>query len=573
LVGLIAVAFGILAYASSSVVFNTWVATSSVLIEDPASSQVFGTSNVTNPQRYLATQVAILETADMAEAVQSSVGEEEPLSINEILVAREILTNVDTDLIEIEFVDKDPDRAIAYANAYLHSYETYRQTTTQGAFDTAIAGLDASIDALDDELVVILEDIANLATVEGGQGLEAELVAAINEFLESGADTETAARFETILTQLQTLQVIRALEAQNTDISLLLETRRDLMDRRSQLVMRKDQLQVDSALASTGIVASSEATDAARVLGTARVVLVGVILGVLLGVALAYLLSQRKRLFAHRSEPEGILGIPLLAEIPRFGDLDSADRIPALNSPTSPGAEAFRFAANALVARMNQLQTPSGAPMKLVVVTSAVQGEGKTISTINTALSVATSGRSVLVIDADFGDRALTRMLVGEAWIEEEFPDLPSSIQGLTNVIGGADIRDVLIPITDQYGHQVDVLTRGTLDVAATDLFNSQGIQALLDLIRPDYDYILIDSPPMLQVSYATALVRLADAVVTVIPHQSPVNTQRELSDRLRLIGAQAIGYIYNKAPVRPEMLERRGSMRDPLGTGPRSPG
>ncbi len=572
LVAVTAIAFGILAYLTSSLVFNTWVATSSVLIEDPATSQVFATPGVTNPQRYLATQVAILETSDMAEAVQDMVGEADPLTISEILGAREIVSNVDTDLIEIEFVDKEPDRAIAYANAYLGSYEAYRQTTTQGAFETAISGLDVSIAALDDELDLILEDIGNLSTVEGGEGLESELVAAINEFLEAGADSDTAARFETILTQLQTLQVIRALEAQNTDVSLLLETRRDLMDRRSQLVVRRDQLQVDSALASTGVVASSEATDAARVLGTLRVVFFGVILGVLLGVGLAYLLAQRNRLFGHRNEPEGILGIPLLGEIPRLEDLDSADRIPALTSPTTPGAEAFRFAANAMVARMNQLQTASGAPIRAVVVTSAVQGEGKTISTINTAFSVATSGRSVLVIDADFGDRALSRMLVGEAWIEEQFPGRPSSIQGITDVVErGADIRDVLIPITDRYGHQVDVLTRGTMEVAATDIFNSEGINALFDQIKSDYDYILIDTPPLLQVSYSTAVVRLADAVVTVIPHQSAVSTQRELSDRLRLLGAQVIGYIYNKAPARAEMLERPGSLRDPLGTGPRS--
>ena len=558
-----AVAFAILAVVFSNLVFNNWLATSSVLIEDPASSQVFDTSDLANPDRYLATQVAILETSDMAEAVQDLVGEADPLTIGEILQAREILTTLDTNLIEIEFVDRDPERAVAYANAYLHSYESYRKTATQGAFTTAISGLNASIEALNEELALVLDDIENLSAVRGGEDLETELMAAIEEMLagESGADA--AAQFDAILTQLQTLQVIRALESENTNISLLLDTRRDVMSRKSQLETRRDQLQVDSALASTGVVASSEATEATRALGTTRLLVFALVIGAMLGVALAYLLAVRSRRFGHRSEPEGVLGIPLLGEIPRLEELDSADRIPTLNNPSSPGAEAFRFAANAIVARMNQLQTPSGAPTKAVVVTSAVQGEGKTISTINTAFSVATSGRSVLLIDADFGDPALTRLLVGGS----------SNIQGITNVVeGDANIHDVLIPITHGHGHQVDVLPRGTIEVTATDLFNSERTKTLFDLIKSEYDYILIDSPPLLQISYSTAVVRLADAVVTVIPHESPVSTQIELLDRLSLIGAQVIGYIYNKAPVQARMLERRGSMRDPLGTGLSTP-
>lgn len=557
-----AIGFGILALIASSLVFDSSMATSSVLIEDSASSQVFSTSGAVNPERYLSTQVAILETTGMAESVQDLVDNPEPLTVNEVLESREIVSSLDTGLIEIEFVDSDPERAIAYANAYLAAYETYRETTTQGAFETAISGLDGSIDALDDELAAIHSDIESLSTVEGGAELEAELVDAINEFLEVGADTETAARFETILTQLQTLQVIRALEAQNTNVSLLLDTRRDIMARRSQLVTRRDQLQVDAALASTGIVASTEATDAARVLGPSRVVAFGMILGVLVGVGLAYWLAVRSRRFAHRSEPEALLGIPFLGEIPRLQDLDKADDIPALNNPTSPVAEAFRFAANAIVARLSQLRTAPGDPATSVVMTSAVQGEGKTILTINTAISVATSGRSVLIIDADFGDPALTRLLVGDS----------SNLQGLTNVIeGDANIQDVLIPITHRHGQHVDVLTRGNLEVTATDLFNSEATRNLFHLIKSQWDYILIDSPPLLQLSYASAVARLADAVVTVIPHKSEVSRQKELLDQLSLIGVQTLGYIYNKAPVRAEMVARRGSLKDPLGTGPRS--
>jgi Mrp family chromosome partitioning ATPase len=248
----------------------------------------------------------------------------------------------------------------------------------------------------------------------------------------------------------------------------------------------------------------------------------------------------------------------LLGEIPRVGEPGS---LPILSDPASPSAEAYRFAANTLVARLNQLADSSGEPLKLVAFTSAVLGEGKTTSTANVALSLATTGRSVLLVDADFGDQALTRTLVGDS----------SGRQGLTNMVeGDADLSEVLVPITESRGHRIDLMARGTLEMTAADLFYSEAVESLFHVLKSMYEYILIDCPPILQVSYTTAVVRLADAVVTVMPHNSRVSTQRELIDRLRLIGVPPIGYIYNKAPIRAEMVERRGSMTDPLGTGAR---
>jgi hypothetical protein len=77
---------------------------------------------------------------------------------------------------------------------------------------------------------------------------------------------------------------------------------------------------------------------------------------------------------------------------------------------------------------------------------------------------------------------------------------------------------------------------------------------------------VFIDAPPLMQVAYASVISRLADAVVPVIPHNSTVQGGVELMRRLKLIEATAIGYLYNKAPVRPEMLETGGSMHDILG-------
>ena len=559
LVGVSAIALAVLALLTARIFMNDWVAESSVLIEDPVASQLFGSPSLTQPERYLASQVAIIESPDMAEAVQMLIDGGEGLSVREILDSRDINTSRDTDLIRISFVNADPDLAIEHANAYGGAYQSYRETATAGSFASAIAGLDESIAAVDAELATIDDEIESLSSVPGLSDFEMDLEDAIAGFLAAEPDSEVAAELGNILSQLQTLQLIRTLEAQNLTFSLLVETRRDIMDRRSQLVVRRDQLQVDAALASTGIVAFSEATEAGRATSASRLAALGLILGLLAGVGLAYTLAVRNRRFDHRTEPELVLEIPMLAEVPKFGGIGRVELLPVLNKPSSPAAEAFRFTGNAIVARLNQLALQSGSSRQSIAVTSALLGDGKTVVTVNTGLSMATRGKSVLIIDADFGDPALSRMLV----------DDPTKAKGVTNVVEDIEnLSDVVIPVNLGQGHHVDVLTRGTVEISAGDFFNSSATRELFHLIKARYDYILIDCPSLLQVSYATSVVGLADGVVAVIPHDGGVSIQQELADRLDLIGTDTVGYVYNKAPKRPELVERKGSMTDIMGSG-----
>ena len=331
------------------------------------------------------------------------------------------------------------------------------------------------------------------------------------------------------------------------------------MDRRSQLVVRRDQLQVDQALASSGVVAFSPATEAERATSTSRVVGVGAILGALLGVALAYGLALRNRRFGHRSEPELVTNWPMLAEVPRFGGNGPLDLLPVLNDPVSPAAEAFRFASSAIVARMNQAEVQVGQKQQVAAFTSAVVGDGKTVVSMNAGLSAATRGKSVLIVDGDFGDPTLTRLLVGE----------DAQRVGITNLVEStALLKEMVVPVSLGSGHHVDVLTRGTINIPASDFFSSSETRELFRLLRTRYDYILIDAPPLLQVSYTTNVVALADAIVAVIPHDGRVAVTQEFQNRAQLIDAPVLGYIYNKAPKRSELMEPRGSVSDPLGSG-----
>ena len=538
---------------------NDRVAESSVLIEDPAASQVFDTASSPDPERYLSSQVAIIESSDMAEAVQALVGDNNALELAEILDSREITASRDTDLIRISFVDADANLAIIYANAFTEAYQAYREVVTETSFESAISTLDVSIAAVDAEIATLDQEIEELSSVPGETELEQQLQEAIIEFLAAEPDSESAAELGSILDQLQALQVVRSLESQDPELVLLLATRRDTTDRKSQLVVRRDQLQVDAALVSTGIVGISEATEAGRGMSPFRVAGVGLIFGVMAGIGFAYALALRNRRFDHRTQPEVVFEIPMLAEVPKFGGIGAVELLPVLNDPSSHAAEAFRFASNAIVARMNQLELHTGSSKQSVAVTSALRGDGKTVVTVNTGLSMATRGKSVLIADTDFGDPVLSRMLVGDS----------SKLKGMTDIVEStASLADVVIPVNLGHGHHVDVLTRGTIEISAVNFFNSSEVRELFTLLKARYDYILLDAPPLLQVSYATSVVGLADGVVAVIAHEGRVSLQQELLDRVDLIGTDVVGYIYNKAPKRPELLERKGSTRDVMGSG-----
>lgn len=507
LVMLSALAGAALGFLTSALFLNSSEAVATVLIEDPSSSRVFDTEPATRPERYLASQVAILESPEMAQEamdLEPSPG----LSTSQVLEARNITADSETDLIEISFSDPDREVAVGYANAYARAYEIYREEVTRNDFEAAIAELDSSIRELDQE------------------------IAAIDVELEAGPSIAGEGTGPQI------------------DEAILLETRRDILDRRSQLVVRRDQLRVDAALTSTGIVAVSEAIEAEQSVSTQRVVAIVAVLGVLGGVTAAYGLAVRNRRFGHRSEPELVLDVPGLAEIP---ELRSKHLIPVLDSPTSSEAEAFRFAASAIGARLVQPESvPESEVSTSITITSALPGEGKTIVTVNVGLSVATKGKAVLLIDGDFDDPSLTRMMVrdmqgGVLGLADIVGDM-QGVLGLTDIVEGqAAFGEVVVPIGLGSDHHVDVLTKGTLDITPTDFFNSPTAQKLISAIRLRYDYVLIDAPSLLHTSYTTALASLTDSVITVIPHNGLVSTQVEVLQRLELVRAKLIGYVYNR--------------------------
>ena len=167
---------------------------------------------------------------------------------------------------------------------------------------------------------------------------------------------------------------------------------------------------------------------------------------------------------------------------------------------------------------------------RTIVITSPNFGEGKSTATANLAVSIAQQGEKVLVIDAN----------LREPTIHEIFK-LENEI-GLTNIlIGKATLEEA---ITKTEIGRLDVLTSGPVPFNPVELLSSAAMEVLIQKVMEQYDSILFDSPPVLEVTDTSVLADRCDGVLLVLSCNHTVNddaleAKRILSfTRGRLMGA-----------------------------------
>ncbi len=187
--------------------------------------------------------------------------------------------------------------------------------------------------------------------------------------------------------------------------------------------------------------------------------------------------------------------LPILAEVPTVGK-DDSDLIG--KNELSVYAEAFRI----LTANVKFiLKNPKEAPV--ILVTSSVKGEGKTTISINSALALA-SNKKVLLIGADLRNPQLSRYA-------------PKTDQGLSNYLANSEETDYQKFISHSQLHEnLDIMDSGTIPPNPTDLLEDKKLGELLNNVKPLYDYILIDSAPMMMVSDSFHILKFADLLVYV---------------------------------------------------------
>jgi capsular exopolysaccharide synthesis family protein len=239
---------------------------------------------------------------------------------------------------------------------------------------------------------------------------------------------------------------------------------------------------------------------------------IGLVLGGALGLLLAFVVEALDTSIGAIHDLEALLETPIVGVIPHL-DPSTVAAFPILFAPRSPIAEAIRGL------RTNLLFKALDRNVKTLIVTSTAQAEGKTTIAMNLAIALAQLGKRTLLVEADLrnpsihqvlGSRrgpGVTDVVLGSASLEDATLDFAHLTLGTAG-------RDPLAesPGTDNFFF----LPSGLRAPNPSELIGSSGFTALLAAARERYDYLVLDSAPVLSVADASILASQADGVLCV---------------------------------------------------------
>lgn len=183
--------------------------------------------------------------------------------------------------------------------------------------------------------------------------------------------------------------------------------------------------------------------------------------------------------------------------------------------------------------RTNISFSVGGRKCKKICITSGMAGEGKSITILNLAISIAQTSKRVLLIDADMRRPAIARLLV-----EQPSP-------GLSEVLSEQVHEDAAIR-RDVYTN-LDILLSGEIPPNPSELLSSERMQQLIETNAEKYDYILVDIPPAGMVTDACIVANYLDGVLLLVrQNRSQKNMVKKAVSSLCLTGANILGYIMN---------------------------
>lgn len=273
---------------------------------------------------------------------------------------------------------------------------------------------------------------------------------------------------------------------------------------------------------------------------------IGTILGLGLGGFFALFAELRNDSLRSKREVEVVSGVPVLCVVPILPQLKArrgqrgisgaVDGVhPALcmlHSPQSREAEVFRGLRTTLLFRAAAINA------KVIGISSPLLGDGKSTVVANLALSIAQVGKTVLLIEADMRRPTISEILDAE------------SSPGLAEVLREESLFSEAVLCIDQNPH-LSVLTAGTIPENPAELLASPAFRKLLDTAKAQYDYVLIDCPPVLAVSDASIVASMSDATLVVVRTNPKSRTEvRRTFEILEEVNAIVVGTVINASAL-----------------------
>jgi non-specific protein-tyrosine kinase len=397
--------------------------------------------------------------------------------------------SADSTLLTITAQDADPSRAAAIANA-LADQLIAASPAIQGRQTDLQKSIDAYLKATQDQIAV------NQAEVESLTALPIRT-------------TQQDAFLQALESQLITLRSTYAtlLSSSSSNVPTLLSV-------------------IDPAVPPTSPVSPKVPLN----------VLVAALLGLAIAAAVAFIAEYLDDRVKDADAVQEVTGLGTLGTIARMKSgrgRRELYRLAVLLYPHSGAAEAYR------TLRTNIEFASVDASIRTLLVTSSIQGEGKTVTAANLAVVFAQAGRRVLLVDADLRKPGVHIVF-----------HLPNE-HGLTTLLRSDEVGlDAVAQTTEQ--ENLRILTTGPLPANPAELLGSQRMRAIVERLKTRDDLLIFDSPPLQAVTDSAVLSSFLDGTLLVI---DAGHTRRrsvlQAREALAKVGANVLGAVLNRFPAR----------------------
>jgi capsular exopolysaccharide synthesis family protein len=285
-----------------------------------------------------------------------------------------------------------------------------------------------------------------------------------------------------------------------------------------------------------------------------RNIMFAVAAGLALGIALAFTREALDNSIKNAQEIEKLTDLPTLAIIPlvqqpvlgRSGQLAAKGlselyqshryvlELAVITMPSAAISEAYR------ALRTSLLLSAAERPPQVILITSAQPGEGKTATALNLAITLALKGSRVVILDTDLRRPGLAKAL-----------NAPNS-KGISGILTGAYEYDPKLLLNVAHMENLFLLPSGPSPPNPAELLCSMQMEDLIKRLRQSFDYVVLDSPPLLPITDATILSGIVDGVVMVV--ECDKTTRAALSRACGVIdhaGGKILGTVLNKVDIR----------------------